>query len=387
MNKESSFIPEEEIEKVTAGETHDEKRGRYEIFLGERSMQREVVADFALSLIGMVERDSGVKLSTLYRRIDDFSAQNHASPAQIDALQKAVGLYAERRDEIARVVKAFPDSKDMFRHFFGFYPQGKFAVGVGALNIHFEFYDQRDFSRIPNSIRETADGSTTMIDGRFYGGNNETRHNVRSRGVVTIEFKKHSYQSGTKQHERMHALNSIVLGALEDVTPKPSTVIGAESLAKAITGGSGGGEILDKTEETKGKTGLLRRNLWGLIFLYDRRIKDELIAKIAGGGLTEDIVHSMTEIESYNYFKDYLERLRNSLNSYPKDAALADRVIREVFGEEYKAYLRQALGSVLYLIYDRRLGEKRAFLYLASSPVKSWEGESRRYRGTNPHSV
>jgi hypothetical protein len=377
MTENKPFVPEEEIKKVKSAEASQMRRDRHESFSAERSMQREIVADFSAQLIKDIEQDPEIKIASLNNRIDKFEKEGHASPNQLEVLRKSVDLYEARHAEVQRIVELYPNPENIFRHYFGFFPKGEFQLRVKAANIHIILYNEADYNRVAVT-KKAEDGEVHRAGGTYFPDGAKTTHNVRSKGVISIEFDKDqasskipSFTSSTEKHETMHALNRMFLAAIKETGGESLPPVTAEHIASQVA----------RCPDKNIKREILNRAVWQLIFSYDFYIKDEFLSYIKGG-YYQTVSHILSNSPMYKYFNKYGNRLFEALLN--DDYDIAKEVWDRIFNEEYPKYLDGAAKAVDKFIREYSFGTEKTIMYLAPSPVWSWAAEARRYKSTRP---
>jgi hypothetical protein len=372
------FNPGVELERIKKL-PHSEKREELELYKEKLFSQKEEVAEIEQQLFDELQKNPDAGEAHFAAIVEKHRGK--LSSLQKDIFQDAIREAVVRRAAIRELRQKFSDSRELFHHLFGFYPNGRIRISLRALNFRIVVDDLWNAATIiqdaflerrrptKQELQETEIIGGKALDVRLAG--------LPDHSVVVInnspELKEAIAESGTGwsqnqliDHEEQHIANIF---------------FAASRLKKYFA------------EKIQNPDAILSVKEWiALYFKTGRRYtaewdcKNEILALLRMGSCPDFIKEALylPDYSPARYRSVILGWIRRNVKTkygkeiYEENKRFIESSFQEVFGKQLRRIITDGLEAVR-MLEQSGIAKNKILLLLVNEPFANWKKFATRY--------
>lgn len=308
----ASQMPEEEnTSAIPANETE----------VTREQLQQETFGRLYGDLLTAFAETPGITKEELMRRVGKYAKEHRLAGPNLGKAVGIVNRFCQTRDLVRSVREQYPDDRALFKHTFGFSPQGEVQVIMGTINIAFYIPNIDDRARAHTGDAQREDRTARTAAGAVL---NRVRDPSLSGLVIALEYKD---TPDVLNHERYHVVNNQILKMRELKDTNNETL---DTMSERIKTGDNPETAISSFLDSLRATRL-------------RHASDEIIAFFAGGTRPEQTKQALTHQRS-----SYGERFRGLTTRL-------ENMIVDVAGEQHRKYVIEQGNRELGEGYDQSI--------------------------------
>lgn len=388
-----TFDPEAELEKLW--NLHGkEGAAALKKYKEKLAFQKEGLAMMQADLIRAIEENPDLSMDEAEKIVGEFTKDYGLTEGQGRIAARIFGTYKRKHAAVEKIFSEHPDPKNLFKTVFGAEPKGEIEVIKSPMTLYFRCHDSEDYARICLQPKLMEEGDRPLTE-------EETKKGKGSRGVsITVarlpglegtliaeNAKGRPYDEkaeATHIHEKQHAMNGLVMEAVETLSP--------------IDPGKIGEDENKFTEELKKRIEIRKA-------CFEEAAKNEILAYMKAGHLsresgeiTEKIMEKLLKKKESGGFYDYFSEDRNvvlgrQVDQYaetvllPKERIekIAEKLLDEIYDEKkYEQMIKKGMDAFVKLWRGFKEGNEDAhykdkiIAFLAREPLRKWLKAARR---------
>ena len=371
-----------------------DRRAALETYKEKLAYQKEGLAEMQQDLTKAIYENSNIKRAELFEIVDEYAEKYGFIPEQLEAIEYALDKYKEKRREVSKFLREYPDAKECFKELFGAGPKGEVEIIEGPITIYFRCHDPDDFARIYNQRIFSKKGDNYELTAKerakadLSGGVSILSSRIKElEGTIIAENARgREFDKGSRSiyaHEEQHAIKNLLVREEQD-----------RGFMRALE------EAGDTSKEKKAALEVSFKS-----YLEERRrvcedyAKDEILAFLKGGHRSINSIIEILERNReagglYDYFGEDEElvlgkdvREFSEYVSYDKEETrkIAKEAVERVYNKgDFNQTVRKGITAFvdLYRMYDGKKKDsyfkERIIALLINEPLHKWPIVARR---------